>query len=89
MIHNAISMHTIIYPHHTPPAWEVVDLAVPVHEVHEAIMVVVVMSTLGGVHRQLEVVGAQPVTLCVSIAEYTRLQQLVVTVGDTCGNSSK
>eukprot|EP00878_Enallax_costatus_P034717 GHUV01038535.1.p1 GENE.GHUV01038535.1~~GHUV01038535.1.p1 ORF type:complete len:177 (+),score=26.65 GHUV01038535.1:208-738(+) len=66
------------------PAWEVVDLLVPVHEVHEAIVVVVVMRTLGGVDRQLQVVGAQSVALCVSITEDTRLEQLVVTVCDTC-----
>jgi hypothetical protein len=31
-----------------------------VHEVHESIMVVVVVSTLGRIHRKLKVVGAQP-----------------------------
>lgn len=47
-------------------------------------MVVVVVGTLGGIHRELKVVGAQPMALSVGITEDTSLKKLVVTVGDTC-----
>lgn len=45
---------------------------------------VVVVSTLGCVDGEHEVVGSQPVSLCVSIAEDTGLEHLVVTVSNTC-----
>ena len=60
-------------------------LLVSVHEVHDAIMVVVVVHVLGCIHGQHQVVGAQPIPLCVSVTEDTRLQHLVITVSDTCG----
>ena len=60
------------------------DLLISVHEVHDAIMVVVVMHILGCIHWQHQVVGPQPVTLCVSVTEDTSLKHLVITVPNTC-----
>lgn len=67
---------------------KVVHFLIPVHEVHGAIVVVVVVRTLGCVDWQHEVVGSQPVSLCVSIAEDTGLEHLVITVSNSCNNSS-
>lgn len=53
-------------------------LLIAVHEVHEAVVVVVVVRALGRVDGQQQVVGAQAVALRVRIAEDARLQQLVV-----------
>ena len=69
---------------HCPPAGEVVDLLVPVHEVHSTIVVVVVCCTARCVGRELQIVGPQTIALCVGIAEHTSLQELVVAVRDTC-----
>ena len=61
-------------------------LLISVHEVHNTIMVVVVVHVLGCIHRQHQVVGSQPIPLCVSVTENTCLQHLVVTVSNTCIN---
>ena len=53
-------------------------LLIPGHEVHEALVVVVVVSRLRSVGGQQQVVGAQPVALCVCVGEDAGLQQLVV-----------
>ena len=58
------------------------------HEVHDAVMVVVVVDILGGIHRQHEVVGSQPIPLCVSVTENTRLQHLIITVPNACTTNS-
>jgi hypothetical protein len=55
-----------------------------VHEIHRALVVIVVECTLWRVGRQHEVVGAQPVALRVRVREHARLQQLVIAVVDTC-----
>jgi hypothetical protein len=55
-----------------------------VHEVHVSIMVIVVEGALGLVDGQHLVVDAQPVALSVSVAEHTRLQQLVIAEADAC-----
>ncbi len=47
------------------PAREVVDFLVSLCEVHEALVMVVVVWALGRVDRQQQVVGAEAVTLCV------------------------
>ena len=59
-------------------------LLIAVHEVHEAVVVVVVVRALGRVDGQQQVVGAQAVALRVRVAEDARLQQLVVRVADAC-----
>ncbi len=59
-------------------------LLVAVHEVHEAVVVVVVVRALGRVGGQHEVVGPQAVALRVRVREDARLQQLVVRVADAC-----
>jgi hypothetical protein len=66
------------------PGWEVVHLLVTMHEVHEPLMVVVVVLALWGIHGQQQVVGAQAMTLSVCIGEDASLQQLVITVAHTC-----
>ena len=65
-------------------SWTNPHLLVSVHEVHDAVMVVVVVHILGCIHGQHEVVGSQPIPLCVSVTEDTRLQHLVITVSNTC-----
>lgn len=64
-------------------------LLISVHEVHDRVMVVVVMHILGCIHRQHQVVGSQPVSLCVSITEDAGLQHLVITVTNTCNNTPR
>lgn len=59
-------------------------LLVTVHEVHEAVVVVVVVRALGRVGRQHQVVGPQAMALRVRVREDARLQQLVVRVADAC-----
>ena len=59
-------------------------LLVAVGEVHEALVVVVVVCALGRVGGQQQVVGPQPVALRVRVRENPRLQQLVVRVVDAC-----
>ena len=59
-------------------------LLVSVHEVHDTVVVVVVVHILGCIHWQHQVVGSQPIPLCVSVTEDTSLQHLVITVPDTC-----
>lgn len=70
------------------PVWEGVeqeaDLLIAVGEVHEAIVVVVVVGALGRVGGQEQVVGAQAVALRVCIREDARLQQLVIRVPNAC-----
>jgi hypothetical protein len=51
-----------------------------VHEIHEAFMMIVVVSTLGSIHRQHQIIGTQAVSLGISIGEDTGLQKLVVCV---------
>jgi hypothetical protein len=53
-----------------------------VHEVHQAVVVVVVVRALGRVDGQHEVVAAEAVALRVLIGEDARLQQLVIGVAD-------
>jgi hypothetical protein len=64
----------------------VAHLFVPDHEVHEAVVVVVVVGRLGGVGGQHEVVGTQPVALRISVGEDARLQEFVVGVADARNN---
>ncbi len=61
---------------------EKTHLLIAVHEIHEAVMVVVVVRALGCIDGQQQVVGAQAVALCVSVAEDTCLQQLVIRVSN-------
>ena len=63
------------------------DLLIAVHEVHEAVVVVVVVRALGRVNGQQQVVGPQAVALCVCVAEDARLQQLVVGVANACSGA--
>lgn len=53
-------------------------------EVHEAVMVVVMVGALGRIGGQEQVVRAQAVALGVRVREYARLQQLVVRVANAC-----
>uniref|UniRef100_A0A0A9CT79 Cat1 n=1 Tax=Arundo donax TaxID=35708 RepID=A0A0A9CT79_ARUDO len=69
------------------PRWEVVDLLIPVHEVHEAIMVVVVVSTFRCIHRKHQIVGAETVPLGISIGENSRLEQLIIRIVDSRDNN--
>ena len=59
------------------------------HEVHEPLMVIVVMSTFGCINWQLKVVRTKTVSLSVSIREDTRLKQLVVRVMYPRNNDSR
>lgn len=59
-------------------------LLIAVREVHEAVVVVVVVGPLGGIGGQQQVVGAQAVALRVRVRKDARLQQLVVRVPDAC-----
>lgn len=68
----------------TNPESKYAHLLISVHEVHNTIMMVVVVHVLGCIHRQHQVVGSQPIPLCVSITEDTCLQHLVITVANTC-----
>lgn len=53
-------------------------LFIPMHEVHEAIMVVIMMGALGGIGRQHQVVGAEAMPLGVAIGESPALEHLVI-----------
>ena len=59
-------------------------LLIPVHEVHEPVVVVVVVGALGRIGGDHQIVGPQPVPLRVCIAEDAGLQQLVVAVPNAC-----
>ena len=59
-------------------------LLIPVHEVHEPVVVVVVVGALWRIGGDHEVVGPQPVPLCVGVAEDAGLQQLVIAVPNAC-----
>jgi hypothetical protein len=69
-------------PQRRVPGREVVDLLVAVHEVHGAVVVVVVVRALGRVDGQHQVVGAEAVALRVGVGEHPALQHLVVGVVD-------
>lgn len=86
-------MHVLVGVLLRVPDWvkargEVVDLLISVHEVHGAIMVVVVVRTLGGVDRKHEVIRSQPVSLCISIAEDSGLEHFVITVSNACNQET-
>ena len=57
------------------------------HDVHEAVVVVVVVRALGGVDRQQQVVAPQAVPLGVLVGEDAGLQQLVITVVHACSGT--
>lgn len=59
-------------------------LLIAMGEVHEAVVVVVVVGALGRIGGQEQIVGAQAVALRVRVREDARLQQLVVRVADAC-----
>ena len=59
-------------------------LLIPLGEVHSALIVVVLVGALGGVHREQLVVGPQPVPLCITVGEDAGLQQLVIGGSQTC-----
>ena len=59
-------------------------LLIAVGEVHEAIVVVVVVGALGRIGGQQQVVGAKAVALGVRVREDARLQQLVIRVANAC-----
>lgn len=65
------------------PRREVIHLLIPVHEVHEAIMVVIVVSTFWCIHRKHQVVWTKAVPLGVSIGENSRLEQLIIRIVDS------
>jgi len=60
------------------PRREVVNLLVPVHEIHESLMVVVVVSTFWSIDWQLKVVWSKTVSLSIGIGEDTGLKQLII-----------
>ncbi len=62
-------------------------LLISVHEVHDSIVVVVVVHVLGCIHWQHQVVGPQPIPLSVGVTEDTCLQHLVITVPNTCSTN--
>lgn len=64
-------------------------LFVAVSEIHEALVVVVVVSTFRGVGGKEEVVRAEAVALCVAVCENAALQHLVVAVVDTRGHDAR
>ena len=53
-------------------------LFIPLCDIHETLIVVVLVGALGGVNRQQLVVGSQPVPLSIAVSKDTRLQQLVI-----------
>jgi len=63
-------------------------LLIAVGEVHEAVVVVVVVWALGPVGGQQQVVGPQAVPLRVCVGKDPRLQQLVVRIADPCSIAS-
>uniref|UniRef100_A0A804P5F6 Uncharacterized protein n=1 Tax=Zea mays TaxID=4577 RepID=A0A804P5F6_MAIZE len=69
-------------PQRRVPGRVVVHLLVPVHEVHGAVVVVVVVRAARRVDGQHQVVGTQPVALRVGVGEHPALQHLVVRVVD-------
>ena len=44
-------------------------LLISVHEVHETFMVIVMVSTFGGIDRQLQIVWSKTVSLTISVGE--------------------
>lgn len=71
------------------PTREVVDLFISMHEVHETIVMVVVVRTFGSIHWKHKVVTAKTVALGVLVTEYSSLQQFVVTVVDAGDDESR
>jgi hypothetical protein len=49
-------------------------LLIPVHEIHETFMVIVMMSTLGSISRELQIVWSKTVPLGISIGEDSSLE---------------
>ena len=78
----AARSHRYRDPHLLKVSVKSTHLLVAVREVHEALVVVVVVRTLGRVGGQQQVVGAQPMALRVRVREDARLQKLVVRVVD-------
>jgi hypothetical protein len=53
-------------------------LLIPVNEIHETLMVIVVVSTLGSISWELQVVWSQTVPLSIRIGKDPSLEQLVI-----------
>lgn len=68
---------------------EIVDLLLPLNGIHHAIMVVVMMRCLWCIGRQGEIVGPQPVSLSVCVAEDPGLEELVLTVVNPRNNDRR
>lgn len=66
-------------PHTLPVASECRPSTPPVHEVHEAIVVVVMMGTLGGIHWQLQIVGTKPARAGAGAGAGTGAAELLLT----------
>lgn len=58
-------------------------LLIPVHEIHQSLMVIVVMSRLGSINWELQIVWAKSVPLSISIWEDSSLEQLIIWIVDT------
>ena len=59
------------------------------HEIHETIMVIVVMGTLRGISRKLQIIWSKSVSLGISIGEYASLKQFIIGVVYTRYNNGR
>ncbi|MFS7959977.1 hypothetical protein Hanom_Chr08g00697461 [Helianthus anomalus] len=66
-----------------------VYLLISVHEIHESIIVIIMMSTLRSICRKLQIVRSKTVSLSVRIRENTGLQQLIIRIIDPRNNDSR
>lgn len=62
---------------------EIIDLFIALHEVHEAIVMVVMMRAFGCVRRQHQVIAAETMALRILIGKDASLQEFVVAVMNT------
>lgn len=53
-------------------------LLIPMHKIHEAIMVIVVMRTLGSICRKHQIIWSKTMPLCIRVGEDSSLQQLII-----------
>ena len=67
----------------------IIYLFIPVHEIHETFMVIVVMGTLGCIGRDLQIIGTKSVSLAIGIGEYPSLKQFVIGVVNARYNNGR
>ncbi|NBI05138.1 hypothetical protein D3Z37_19735 [Lachnospiraceae bacterium] len=71
------------------PRWEIVHLLIPMHEVHETFMVIVVMAILGSINWELQIVWSKTVPLIIRIRKDPSLEQLVIRIVNPRDNKSR